>query len=184
MRTIITILTALILTACANSKQDLERGYQIYHDQYKGFTRYTPIRSGALNGQGMLSLSFVYLDVFVDKRGENYSTGLAIIYTGENWMFINPGESLVLMIDGEKMALNSEYGSLHYRKVITHNQVREEAPYFFSAEQIKMLADASNVSLRLYTQNGWLERQMSPENLDSIRLFYNNVMAPIGLKST
>lgn len=183
MRYAIALFFVLIIQGCASTKQNLDVGYTVYHDPYKNFTRYSVIPSGPLDGQSLLSLNFVTMDVFVDKRQDSLSMSLAIIYEGENWIFINEGESLVLSLDGKMMPLTTLYGSWNNRSVKYAGRVREEAHYKFTPENLHELNKASVVTLRVYGREFTLERQISDKQKHHLQLFEDKFIVPNQMRS-
>lgn len=183
MKYTILICFIFLIFSCANTQQNEDLGYSVYQDPYKGFTRFSVLYSGSLDGQGFLDLSFVTMDVFVDRHKDRFTMSMAIIYEGESWLFINEGESLVLNIDGEMLPLSTYSGSWYNREVKYGGRVREEAHYPFTPEQLHKVNKASKITLRIYGKEGWIERRISEKQREYLRLFEQKFIIPNDMKS-
>lgn len=178
MKILILILLSLTLLGCGATQQERELGYTTHIDPYKNYQKYTALNAGYLDGQSLLSLQFLWLDIFVDVLDGEHSLWVAATLEGDHWQFINPGESLVLMLDGKPLTLFSGTGSTLNRQVLSSRTIREKALYKISPEILEKIALASNVSLRLYGHQGYIERSLSANHLINYRAFYERFVMP------
>lgn len=178
MKILLLILLSFSLIGCGATQQEQEQGYTVKIDRYQNFERYSALNAGYLDGQQFLSLQFLTLDMFTDIVDGNRTIWIAAILEGDNWQFISPGKSLILMIDNETVELMSTNGSLYSRKVLGPNRIREEALYQITPELVKQLAAAKSVSLRLYGSEGYLERSLSASHLRNYSAYYEKFVLP------
>lgn len=184
-KTMIFIAVTLILFSCGSTvgSSEGENGVRIFHDPYKSFTRHSNPFVGALSGQDFLSLDYVYLEVYADEKNGSVSTGLSIILKGEKWFFVEPGESLIINVDGEYMNFFSPNGSRLNRKVGGLHNITEEIYYPITTDQIKQMAKAETIKVRIYSQAGFIDREFSNQHINSINIFYNDVIIKYGINS-
>lgn len=190
MKNILTAILLLTLFACQSTQNQIEDGYRLTQDEFKDFKRYSMPSAGELDGAPMLSLSQAFIEVFTDVKKESVGTTLAVILHYEGWVFINPGESLVLLVDGEKMPFVSPSGSAYNRGVLKGLagavggiRVREEAHYPITVEQIKKLAYAQDVKVRIYGSQGNVTREFNEDYFESLRAYYEKFILPNGIVS-
>ncbi|MEW6156273.1 MAG: hypothetical protein AB1813_02510 [Verrucomicrobiota bacterium] len=98
-----------------------------------------------------------YLDVRYEARAE---TGL---------LDIQPGPSLVIVADGSEMKF-SGIGSLNQRSE-KGEFVNESAIYEVQASDIRKIAEAKKVVVRLIGRNGIVVREFGPENFQRFKKF-------------
>lgn len=90
------------------------------------------------------------------------STELCTHYKGfGGWLFIEPGPSLVFLIDGQKEELRSAEGSVRFREVDGVN-VRERAYYPISLDQCRRIGQAQSVRLRLVGRRYFVDKTFTP----------------------
>jgi hypothetical protein len=104
-------------------------------------------------------------------RNSDITISLVISYSGNDWLFIPTGESLVLLVDGERIGLSGE-GSIDSREA-TRYGVYEHAVYDIDKSLLKKLGNANNVEVKLEGSNGYIVRKFSPVNFDNIKRFIN-----------
>lgn len=109
--------------------------------------------------------------------GTDSTYTLYLQYFGPDWLFISDGESLVFLIDGERLGLTSERGSSNHREVDRSSSgVRETAKYLVSPETLKRLAFARNVKAKVRGKQV-AEYQLSDSNIRNFRQFYEEQVA-------
>lgn len=190
MKLIFGVILLLALAGCQSTQKQLDDGYRLTHDEFKDFKRYSMPIAGELDGAPALSLSQAFIEVFTDVKGDSIGTTLAVILHYEGWVFVNPGESLVLLVDGEKMPFVSPNGSTHNRELlkglagaIGGVRVREEAHYPITVDQIKKLAYAKDVKVRIYGSQGNVTREFNEDYFESLRAYYEKFIVPNGIVS-
>ncbi len=188
MKFIFTVILLLALAGCQSTQNQLNDGYRLTQDQFKDFKRFSMPSAGELDGAPVLSLSQAFIEVFTDIKGESIGTTLAVILHYEGWVFINPGESLVLLVDGEKMTFVSPNGSVYNRGLLQGlagavggTRIREEAHYPITVDQIKKLAYAKEVKVRIYGRKGHVTREFSEDYFESLRAYYEKFIVPNGI---
>jgi hypothetical protein len=103
---------------------------------------------------------------------ENVSLySLRLWYSGDDWIFIKPGESLVLLVDGERIAVSTEKGSLDDRNVTDYGYVHEWATYYVEPELIVRLCHATEVKVKVYGDDGSMEGFFEKKNFENICMF-------------
>lgn len=177
-----TFLLIILMTGCAmvEKQNQLELGYKLTEDKFKNFKRFSIPNTGSLVGTPLLTHNEAFIDIFTDVRPQQMGISLAIILHFQDWLFIKPGESLVLLVDGEKMVFNSPSGSIYNRGIlkgltgaVAGLRIREEAHYPITTEQIKKLANSKSVDVKVYGSNASIERSFDDEHISSIRSYYN-----------
>jgi len=103
---------------------------------------------------------------------------LIVRYVSKDWLFIEDGESLVLLIDGERVGFTGS-GSSSNRMVLTGGYVFEESFYFVSADDIRRIAQAKSVSVKIVGSSGYIKREFSEKNLQRFREFVYQICAII-----
>ena len=178
---ILTIIT--LLFSCKNTQQEISQGYTYARDDFKGLNRLSALSDGPLDGQPFGSFRQVNLDIFVDSTDSNQEMWLVVIYQAEDWQFISPGESLILMVDGERIPMFTKNGSLLTRQYVGGLlPLREEAWYPLSSEQLKQMAAAKHIAVRIYGNNGTLTRSISNKQIQYYDMFLQKVVYHYGLQ--
>ncbi len=98
-----------------------------------------------------------YLEVRYEAREE----------TG--WLNIVPGISLTIIADGRELKFRGS-GSLNLRKQ-KRGLVSEDAIYLVSADELKAIANAKAVTVKVAGQNGLVVRDFTPANSGRFRKF-------------
>lgn len=90
-------------------------------------------------------------------------------YRGDRWLFIQPGKSLMLLIDGERFDfVRRSIG----RYVISYRLVEESASYDITPELLHKIAYAKKITMRLIGDNTYCERYFKSRNFKLFREFY------------
>jgi hypothetical protein len=85
------------------------------------------------------------------------------------WLDIQPGESLVIMADGRVLTFRSS-GSANSRRE-RRGIITEDALYRANAWDLRAIAQAEAVTVRVMGRNGVVEREFSPQNFERFRKF-------------
>lgn len=87
-------------------------------------------------------------------RDSTPSSQLFLIYDGKDWIFVREGESLVFLADSTRIGLSGN-GSAADRDVGGMFGVSERAMYEISDEDIRAIARAKTVKVRVYGSRGY-----------------------------
>jgi hypothetical protein len=90
------------------------------------------------------------------------------------WLNIQPGETLALNIDGQEHRY-SGVGSGYTRKT-TSGKLVEDATYKAGASDIRALAAARTVKVKIIGANGAIERDFMPENTARYQKFVTSYL--------
>ena len=174
---LIALLLCLLMSACASNVP-----YRTFVDEFKGTKTLSTGQVGSLADQPALSLTYVTLEAHYIKGGGPDRLTISIsILSEDGWVFINRGESLVLLVDGKKMAFNSPEGSFPHRKVGVGKRITEIAFYPITNEQIRKISNAENVRVKVYGSNRTLERAFNESYKKAFDDFVIHVLEPNGL---
>lgn len=129
--------TVLALTGCTG----LHSGVRSANDPY--------LDSRSKNMAIMVAKDLYATLIWAEKSGKTgYSIGLT--FTGTDWMFIESGESCVVLADGERLPLTGD-GSGQFREVLSGGLIRETAWYILiPKEYLVKIANANQASLKVY----------------------------------
>lgn len=164
MRKLTIIILFLLVFSCSPSftiqyAKDQFDNYEVY------FTRWNTIK---INDNFLWSKSVeINFQVFIKIPIVQYN--IITIYEGDDWLFIEEGESLILLVDGERMAFTGE-GSSGHRNVFG-GRVSEMAFYDITKEQLRKLAKANEIKVKIigrYPIRGIFTEQ----NIKNLRKFY------------
>lgn len=110
----------------------------------------------------------------------NYSLMVRLVDGG--WFFIKRGESLVFLVDGERIGLTGR-GSSKHREVLSGGTIVEKAWYTITPDQLKKIAFANNVRGKLTGSKYFTELSLSEDNLKNFRSFYLEFVKGISMES-
>lgn len=151
-----------------------------YHDKFDGYTKNTMQLNwvsyelyGAmieLNAQRLVpkvgrasyQLIVVYYDSGYDRGGE--------------WLFIKAGESLILLVDGERIGLRTSE-NLIKREVGYGGSITETAFYLVPVEVLLKLANAKRVEVKIVGRHYFVTRHFRGGNIANFRRFCKNYVA-------
>jgi hypothetical protein len=141
------------------------------NDEFDGYT-INRMQKNRLGG-GILLGSIVDLNVqkFVKDSLVVYS--LIVRYEGHDWLFIQNGESLILLVDNERIGLVGD-GSVSHRDVLSGGLVKEQAWYDnITPEQLKKIAYATEVKIKIIGSQYHAERYFTSQNFQNFQQFYS-----------
>lgn len=124
-------------------------------------------------------LNGIYLNAFkkVDKSNNQNTYGIIATYDGgSGWFFIERGESLIFLADGERIGLTGE-GSWPYREVGYAGHITEKAYYIVTPEQFRKIALAKNIQVRIIGSKSYFDLEFNESNIESFYKFYNEYVA-------
>ena len=126
-----------------------------------------------LDGDTFLSL--VPLQVRYPDNTKEYR--LKMQWEGRLLDFVDRRPKLILIIDGEKIALEADASVSHLIEFrIDDGDVVERAEYPTTGEVIKQISNAESVRVAVYTARGRLERSFSKKNKKIFLEFVSKVM--------
>lgn len=159
------ILIGVLLTGCGvlpvqpyRSSYDADRGVRHYYTAYAGFMDAPGWLAGGFRDGGLFELA-------AERRVTSQKTRhyLHLTLTADHWMLIEPGGSLVLRLDGERLALSSRAGSREARelKCPEYGPCRdiESARYPITPAQLRRIAQADRVTVQIHGDWRDVERQ-------------------------
>jgi len=159
---------ALIAVSCSSMMAHYKIG--VYRDK---FDKQTTIRMkrNVISAGGLLGTTFVELNAQRDQADNSMpSYSLYIRYNADDWLFIQSGESLVLLVDGIRLGLSGE-GSSRYRQVGSLSRVSESAWYAITRGDLERIANASEVHLKLQGDPYFLEQKLSNKSIANLKRF-------------
>lgn len=92
---------------------------------------------------------------FKDQKKETVYQ-IRSVLTQDGWLFIDSGESLVVLVDGERIGLTSEEGSVRFRKVISGSIIQEIAFHRIDVLTLKKICAAKEVKIKLSGQSSYI----------------------------
>jgi hypothetical protein len=159
---------AVILSGCATKAPDVAT----YYDPY------THARTD-LTGENMLPSpanpprEIVWLNasrVFMNPRDFQYYLEVDYMARAETgFLDIAPGETLVILADGQELKFTSS-GSSNSRRE-HKGEVTERAIYPATGQQLRAIAEAESVKVSILGRNGMVQRDFNAENFKKFRQF-------------
>ena len=116
----------------------------------------------------------VYLNAQIINEDKVRNLYLNILYAANDWFFIEEGNSLMFLINGEKLLLSTS-GDIQ-RKVFGGYGINEVAWYKISLEDFKKLIFAEEVKFKLSGKHVYLTRMLNPANKKRFAEFYNQYL--------
>lgn len=116
----------------------------------------------------------INLQLMVTDNGDSLLNIIAV-YASMSWIFIQRGESLILLVDGERIAFSGE-GSAAHRDVLTGAVVLEKAWYDITKEQINMILNAKEVRVKLTGRTLFIERHFGNNNTLRFKQFVDQYL--------
>ena len=98
------------------------------------------------------------------------SYSLIVVYGDDRWLYIDREESLVLLIDGARLALTGD-GSLGHRVTLFAGNIVEKAWYDISFRQLQKIATASEVEINIIGRTNMVKDSLSRSNIDNLQRF-------------
>lgn len=93
-----------------------------------------------------------------------------------DFLFIQPGESLIVSADGVRMAFSVTLESIHRETDKTYGNAREIAWYSATADQIRAIANARDVQVLVRGNHKVSEHQFTEANFVHFRRFVSEFM--------
>lgn len=122
------------------------------------------------------AVASVTLNAVVTSAADTTAHMLGVNYLGSGWIFLGDGESLILLLDGERVALE-QLGSPR-REVESGRIVQEIAVYPASPDLLRRIATADTVRVRLQGDRGRVDARFTPENTARFQSFVAEHVRP------
>jgi hypothetical protein len=129
------------------------------------------IRNNSLDSDEKHSWTSLQFNVQVDKRSEETSYSIIIEYSAEKWLFIGPGISLIISVDGEEFSLGGS-GSVANR-TLESGLVLERAWYFLDKETLRKISFGNKANLKIIGNSSSKTFSLGAKNFNNLRRFYN-----------
>jgi hypothetical protein len=180
MRPVRAITVTALLCGCATLGVP-SSGVQEIRDDFRGTTVYRMWGNTLSGGGNILTGLEPTASIDVDLNAQkaipasaaNPSYSLVVEYRAPDWLFIKDGQSLSMIIDGEPLHFrgdgsmqNREVGRVGYRGGVT-----ERAFYQVTPEQLRRIASATTIRVRVDGDSRYVERTMSPEIIANFHKF-------------
>ena len=166
MKKLIIILLLLPLCSCGISNKYLVK---TSYDQFDNIARYTLTNNILAAESAEIALRhMVCLDVSKVVTPDTTKIYLIVRYYGPEYLNIQDGMSLVMLIDGKRC----EFEKLGESYNVTRRGYMETVSYGIAPEQFKILASASQVQVKLVGRDYYLDRVIHPAVLTKYQRFY------------
>ncbi len=122
---------------------------------------------------GTPTFDTTYVELNVEKyksRDKGIFYSLIVEYSSDDWLFIGEGESLVLTVHEQQIALNGR-GSSSHRDIGYAGRIHEKAWYVVPFEVLHMIANAEDVKVKIIGPRHHVERYFSGKNFQNLREF-------------
>jgi len=127
-------------------------------------------------GLGSYEKFHLKMQRFKSENGKA-SYSLIVDYIGEDWFFIERGESLILLVDGERISFNTLDGSAGNSEVLSGGTVRERAIYsYIPYRTFKKIAQASVIKIKILGSKKFVTGYATIQNMKNFRNFVNQYM--------
>ena len=172
MKTIYLVAILLLMIGCATTPPKSWPPYQInvIDDKFDGFT------INRMDGNWIGHFEYFPPRHGVQLNPQKYQPGngkaifsLVVEYIGSDWLFIEEGESLIILVDGERMAFSGD-GSWDHRDVI-YSSIKEMAWYDLDYKDLVKIANATEVELKLSGSQYYTTERFTETNFRNFRLF-------------
>lgn len=150
------------------------------HDSYKNSTTYTGVYNSSeelnsaitaeLRGSNIITSRCIlkvvpYMEVHGDKIG---FFGVLVGYHGNDWLYIQEGESLYFDIDGSKSSLNNKPNTIQTEA--SAGRIWEGVAYYAPLSLIEKIANAKTVQCRLYGKNDNFDKTFDIHEISLFKL--------------
>jgi len=104
---------------------------------------------------------------FVKKNDVSYL--IRLDYSYNDWFFIEEGESLILLVDGKRVGFTTLDSPHRSNTTVCY----ETAFYPITRKQIKSIANAKEIFVKVIGDDGYTNVSFSKENIACIKEFYD-----------
>lgn len=173
---LVIVLIIFSITSCSTLNY---YNYNIEHlsDEFDGYTIDRMTGNYIKDSDVLNTKNSVWLNAqrYLSKDGQKMYS-LIVQYWDSDWLFINEGESLVLLIDATRYGFSGK-GSIEHRDVTTGMQsavIKESAWYDVDPEILQKISDAKIVKMKIVGATRDVTRELSPDNISNFKKFVNN----------
>jgi hypothetical protein len=89
---------------------------------------------------------------------------IQVKYVAKDWLFIGSGESLILLVDGERMRFEGN-GSANSREVNEYAVCFELATYLCTPDELRKIAKARKIEVKIIGANSYLLGKFKDDNI-------------------
>ena len=165
-----TLIIGILLVACAPASTFYKYSLVTETDEFTGIE--FALQKSNIAEEGLSYHTELNLEKAISPEGLILYVMRVVIYQTE-WFFIESGESLLFLADGETITLSGK-GSIGQREIVSSlKQISESASYIITPEQIEKLATAKETMVRLDGSKGRKEFKLKPKNTERFLDFYN-----------
>lgn len=161
------LVLAALLAGCATQKPDVAT----YYHPNDGL-RMDVITDNPLDTEGPAREALWLNASRVFKTATKYDFYLEVTYAAKletGYLDIGPGQTLTIVADDRELKFNG-IGSRNLRRS-RGGLVNENALYLAQADEIRAIAAAAKVTVRVTGQNGVVQREFKPANTDRFKKF-------------
>lgn len=161
---LITVLSLFLIGCVGVWQYDIEH----YYDEFDGYTTDKMTGNNIHYGSNPIWLN---AQRYIPKSGIRLFD--IVIETARfNWLFIEDGNSLTLMLDGEIMRFTGD-GSKDYREV-REVGIYETAYYRITEDQLRIIANSKEIKLKLVGNNGIVTETCAGKVVENFKKFVND----------
>lgn len=174
MKKLLLMFALVVIVGC--SVTEVTYHAKLEKDEFDGWEKVTtccnflPASTGKdktiFDGEATISIDPMR---FTSKTG-NIIYSIKVHYGSKSWIFIESGESLIFLIDSERVSLTGE-GSLRNRDVVYAGVIHETAYYDVDRSFLEKIANAKTVKMKLIGSRYYTERPFKPENQNNFKKF-------------
>jgi hypothetical protein len=135
-------------------------------DKFDGTTRYYMVNNSYPVTRGNFQFN---VQKIIQQNGDT-SYYVCIYMVAHDWLFIEEGESLILLVDGTRVGFHGN-GSGDHRDVGDRGTVFERAYYNITPKQLKTIANARTVLIKVIGSEYYSEGGFSVQNFANLKKF-------------
>jgi hypothetical protein len=164
----ILLLILIFITCIAHNKYFVH----VTKDDFDNSTQYL-LKDNILSAEDKQEAHSNKIDLRIERfdSPDTIIFNLMIVYSGSDYMFIRPGESLVFLVDGKRFGFSGSGGELS-PKGSKPGVVSESACYDVTAEFLKKMIFAKYVWIKIKGDRFDLERFITESLFEKYRRFY------------
>lgn len=174
------ITTISISLICISSFSQIIWGSQVKseYDKFDNYKKFTLIGNFLKQEDSYNSTTALGFGARCLVKDSMIRRCIILTYRSSNWLFIESGESLVMLIDGKRLGLTGD-GSSNHREVLTGGKIEEMAYYYVVDSVFEMLAKAEKIEIKLIGSSSYDSRfYFGDNNKLAIQNFYNKYVKP------
>lgn len=173
MKIPIAFLSAFFLAGCMPGLTQTSKVSKTYDEFDHRLIVYTFGNQIASFSSGFYGTS---LDAQFVKTDSAQSYFLSVFYRNADWLFIQPGASLTLLIDGEKLNLSTP----DVRREVISYGVYEEADYLTDVDLIAKIVRSKDAKIKIQGKNAYISGTVELQNRAQFVAFLDSVSVITG----